>query len=71
MSEHKMKSIWFFVGLILLVMGGLIMLNGIYLFFNPSQRVTVLSETHPDIWWGAIMAAFGSIMYFKARTKTV
>ena len=71
MSEHKMKPIWFFVGLILLVIGTLIMLNGIYLAFNPSQRVTVLSEIHPDIWWGAIMAVFGGIIYFKTRKETV
>ena len=70
MSENKMKSIWFFVGLILLVMGGLIMLNGIYLYFRPSQRVTALSELHPDIWWGAIMIAFGDVMYFKAKKKS-
>ncbi|MFA6599217.1 MAG: hypothetical protein WCS69_15955 [Ignavibacteriaceae bacterium] len=71
MSEHKMKPIWFFVGLILLVIGGLIMLNGIYLLIDPPQRVTVLSEIHPDIWWGALMAVFGGAMYFKTRNQTV
>ncbi len=71
MSEHKMKPIWFFVGLILLVIGTLIMLNGIYLAFNPSVRKTVLSEIHPDIWWGAIMVLFGGLMYLKTRKETV
>jgi amino acid permease len=71
MSEHKMKPIWFFVGLILLVIGGLITLNGIYLVFDPPQRITVLSEMHPDIWWGVIMMVFGGIMYFKTRNQTV
>ena len=71
MSEHKMKPIWYFVGLILLLIGLLIMLNGIYLLINPSERVTVLSEIHPDIWWGAIMAVFGGFMYYKTRKETV
>ncbi len=71
MSEHKMKPIWFFVGLILLVIGGLIMLNGIYLLLNPPQQKTVLSEIHPDIWWGAIMFLFGGVLYFTTRKQTV
>jgi len=71
MLENKMKPIWFFVGLILLVMGGIILLNGIYLLCNPSERVTALSETHPDIWWGALMAVFGGLMYFKTRKQSV
>ena len=71
MSELKMKPIWFFVGLILLVMGGIIFLNGVYLLINPPAIKTVLSETHPDIWWGAIMFVFGGIMYFKTRKQTV
>ncbi len=71
MTEHKMKPIWYFVGLILIVMGGIIFLSGIYQLFNPPAVKTVLSETHPSIWWGAIMAVFGGIMYFKTRKETV
>ena len=52
MSEHKMKPIWYFVGLILLVMGGLILITGIYQVINPPERITILAETHPNIWWG-------------------
>ncbi len=66
-----MKPIWYFVGLILLVMGGIIFLTGIYLLINPSLRETVLSSIHPNIWWGAVMVAFGGIMFFKTKNKTV
>lgn len=62
-----MKPIWYFVGLILLVMGALIALNGIYLAFNPPVRKTVLSEIHPDIWWGALMFLSGGMLYLKTR----
>lgn len=66
-----MKPIWYFVGLILLVMGGIIFLTGIYLLVEPSPTKTVLSETHPNIWWGIIMVVFGLIMYLKTRKQTV
>jgi len=66
-----MKPIWFFVGLILLTMGGIIFLSGIYQLFNPPAIKKVLAETHPDIWWGIIMILFGGFMYWKARKVTI
>jgi divalent metal cation (Fe/Co/Zn/Cd) transporter len=66
-----MKPIWYFVGLILLTMGGIIFLTGIYLLINPSSHQTVLSETHPNIWWGIIMLVFGGILFLKTRKQTV
>ncbi len=71
MSEIKMKPIWFFVGLILMVMGGIIILSGIYNLFNPPAVKTVLANTHPDIWWGCIMVVFGGLMYLKTRKQSV
>jgi len=70
-GEKDMKPIWFFVGLILLAMGGLIFLTGIYLLIVPSARETVLSNIHPNIWWGIIMMVFGGIMFIKTRKQTV
>ncbi|MBM4171102.1 MAG: hypothetical protein FJ214_04445 [Ignavibacteria bacterium] len=64
-----MKSIWYFVALILLVIGGLIFLTGIYHLFSPPEIETVLFEIHPNIWWGFLMIIFGSIMYFKTRNR--
>jgi len=71
MPENKMKPIWFFVGLILLVIGGIIFLSGIYQLISPPEVKTVLSETHPAIWWGAVMVIFGGVMFFKTRNETV
>ena len=66
-----MKPIWYFVGLILLVMGCIIFLTGIYLLVYPSSHQTVLSETHPNIWWGLIMLVFGAILFWKTRKQKV
>ena len=66
-----MKPIWFFVGLILLAMGGIIFLNGVYIWISPPAAKTVLAETHPNIWWGLVMTACGGILYFKNKNKIV
>ena len=71
MSEQKMKPIWYFVGLILMVIGAIIFLAGIYGLINPPEVKKVLAETHPDIWWGIIMVVFGGILFFKTRKETV
>ena len=64
----KMKSIWYFVGLMLLVMGGLVLLAGLIELVSPSARQTVLAELHPGIWWGAVMLIAGTIFFLKNRT---
>jgi hypothetical protein len=66
----KMKPIWYFVGLMLLVMGGLVLLAGLIELVSPSARQTVLAETHPGIWWGAVMVAGGLIFYLKNRKQS-
>jgi len=66
-SELEMKPIWYFVGLILMSIGILIFVSGIYHLIIPPATQTVLSETHPDIWWGAVMVLFGFIMFIKTR----
>lgn len=66
-----MKPIWFFVGLILQVMGFIIFINGLFLLFFPPQIKTVLFDIHPNIWWGLLMILFGLIMYLKTKNTTV
>ncbi|MEJ2617143.1 MAG: hypothetical protein P8Z35_19480 [Ignavibacteriaceae bacterium] len=66
-----MRPIWFFVSLILMVMGGIIFLSGIYNLISPPVVKTVLANTHPDIWWGGIMIVFGGLMYLKTRKQTL
>jgi hypothetical protein len=51
-------------------MGGLIFLSGLYQLINPPTAATVLAEIHPNLWWGALMVAFGGVMYLKTRKQT-
>ena len=70
MSMPGMKPIWYFVGLMLLVMGTLTLAAGVYQVINPPSVKTVLAETHPNIWWGAVIAVFGGGMYLKTRKQS-
>jgi hypothetical protein len=60
-----MKPIWYFVGLLLLVMGLLVFFTGIFFLISPPSHKTVLGETHPGVWWGAIMIIAGAIFLIK------
>ncbi len=63
-------SIWFFIGLSLLVNGVLITGAGIWEFLNPPAVPTVvLFHLHANIGWGAFLAAIG-LLYCVKFTPT-
>ena len=55
-----MIPVWFFVGVILLIYGLIILGTGIYEFKNPPP--TVLANTHPALWWGALLTSSAAFM---------
>jgi len=63
----EMKSIWYFVGLVLLTIGVLVLLTGIYMLASGVKSPTALASLHPNIWWGAIMVVAGTLFFFKNR----
>ena len=60
-------SIWFFVGISLLVNGLLILGAGLYEFVSPPLHPVVLYELHAGVWWGAFMAIVGAIYCVRFR----
>jgi hypothetical protein len=58
MSSTKMYSIWFFVGVMLTVLGFIVFSMGIYYIFNPETH-TRLASLNPSLWWGAIILVAG------------
>ncbi len=69
MSEHRMLSIWFFVGLMLTVFGVIITATGVYFLFHP-QQATVLAHLNPSLWWGLIMFVSGNLFLVPSlRTR--
>lgn len=70
MAEEKgMRPIWYFVGWVLLIIGGLLILAGIYGLFFPIPSASVLGELHPNLWWGALISIVGLI--FIIRNKDI
>jgi hypothetical protein len=66
-----MKPIWYFVGLILLVIGSIILITGLYFLVSPPEINPVLGELYPNIWWGALMVVVGFIYVFKNKNIIV
>ena len=63
MSEgHRMIPVWFFVGVILLIYGVLILATGLYEFSQPPA--TVLAYLHPAVWWGALLTLVGGVYVY-------
>lgn len=68
-----MISIWFFIGVALLVNGGLILAAGIYQLVNPPVNPEiVLFNLHANVWWGAVLFLIGIFycVYFRPRHST-
>jgi hypothetical protein len=57
-------SIWFFIGISLLVNGLLICGAGIYELLHPPLNPVVLFQFHANIWWGAVLFLLGAIYCF-------
>jgi hypothetical protein len=59
-------SIWFFIGLSLLVNGLVILGAGVYQVFNSPEQPVVLFRLHAGVWWGALLAIIGAVycIYF-------
>ena len=58
-------SIWFFIGISLLVNGVLILGSGIFELVRPPQVPVVLFSLHASIWWGALLTVIGAMYCVK------
>lgn len=61
MHRAGMVSIWFFVGLLLLIYGVLILGAGLYELRAPPERPVVLANLHAGIWWGGLLIVLGIV----------
>jgi len=79
MPEHSdnetkgMKPIWYFVGWLLLMIGLIVTVTGIYGLVSPPpvEQQTKLYHLHTGIWWGAIITVAGLIFLLANRNVTV
>ena len=66
-GRRNMISIWFFIGVLLLVYGFLITGAGLYELMSPPANTVVLAELHAGIWWGALLLVIGLLYSLSFR----
>jgi len=65
MHRPGMISIWFFIGVLLLIYGVLIFGAGLYGLSHPPG--VVRADLHAGIWWGALLLILGSVYTVRFR----
>lgn len=63
-EKHHIIPVWFFVGLLLLIYGVMILASGLIDWSNPPSNVE-LTNLHAPVWWGAVLIVLGAIYFFR------
>jgi hypothetical protein len=66
-TESGSISIWFFIGLSLLVNGVLILGAGLYEYSHPPEFPVELFQLHAGVWWGAVLTLIGGFYSWHYR----
>jgi hypothetical protein len=61
MQSEGAISIWFFIGISLVVNGLLIFGAGLYEIWHPPAQRVVLFFLHANVWWGALLVIGGGM----------
>lgn len=64
-ERQHMLSVWFFIGLLLLVYGIIILAVGICKFSHPAP--VVLAGDHLNLWCGGLLVALGGFYTIRYR----
>ncbi|MDE1175732.1 MAG: hypothetical protein PW789_03915 [Edaphobacter sp.] len=64
-SAKKPVAIWFFVGILCLMYGLVLIPVGIYQLSHPPA--VVLPNLHATLWWGALLTIFGGFYTIRFR----
>lgn len=67
MHRSGMLSIWFFIGMLLLAYGILILGAGVWELSNPPEHPVILADLHAGIWWGALLVVLGAVYTLRFR----
>jgi hypothetical protein len=65
-QKDRTISIWFFIGISLLVNGALILAAGLYEVAHPPEIRVVLYHLHANIWWGALLLLCGLVFCIRS-----
>lgn len=68
---QRLIPVWFFVGLLLLIYGVLILISGVAEWSHPPAAV--LANLHAPVWWGGLMIVVGGLyvyLFLPRRPRT-
>lgn len=60
-------AIWFFIGVLLVLYGGMVLAYGLYEVITHTLAPVELNYLHTPIWWGAILLLIGLLYVVKFR----
>jgi len=66
-GRDESLSVWFFVGVMTLLYGIVLLPYGAYEWFGNHEASTILNKLHPTFWWGLLLVGFGGCYTFKYR----
>jgi hypothetical protein len=61
--------IWFFIGVLLLIYGAMILGYGLFELATGYLAPVELNYLHTPVWWGAILTAIGVAYCIKFRPR--
>lgn len=67
-EHHQMLPVWFFIGILLLVYGIIILFVGVRDYSHPAP--VVLANLHASFWGGIVLVLLGGIYTLKYRPRT-
>jgi hypothetical protein len=68
-SVRTSISIWFFIGVLLLLYGALITAYGVWELYTGHTAAVTLARLHAPVWWGAVLLVTGIfyVIVFRPR----
>jgi hypothetical protein len=67
-ERHHILPVWFFVGVLFLIYGILIVTSGLLDWSSPPSDVASVGQ-HAPVWWGTVMLAVGLIYTLAFRPR--
>ena len=62
-------SIWFFVGMLTLLYGIVLLPYGAWAWLTHHESQSVLNYLHPTFWWGLLLTLFGGFYTLRFRPR--
>lgn len=62
-EHHQMLPVWFFIGVLLLIYGVIILCAGLEEYSHPAP--VVLAKYHAGVWGGILLVALGGFYTLK------